>query len=251
MVQQDVFGKQRELVMALQRFGETQHALTLEAQQRVLQAQQQAQYLLWGIGTGVFLLGLVLGFAVTRAISRAEKVLAHEKAQADHAARHDPLTGLLNRRGFEDALARWRERDALTGGTHTLVLIDLDKFKPVNDQAGHAAGDALLKRLAGIFRDNTRPLDLVARLGGDEFAVVLHGLDAEPATQVAERIRQAVQDFTFEWEGRQFRLGASMGLVAFSARVTPAEWSEVMRHADEACYQAKRAGRNRVCQSSM
>jgi diguanylate cyclase (GGDEF)-like protein len=249
MVQQDVFAKQRELVAALQRFGNTQHALTLQAQQRALQAHQQARSVLWGMGAGIFLLGLVLGVAVTRAISRAEWVLVRDKAQADHAARHDPLTGLLNRRGFDDALARWRDGDVGTDAVHSLVLIDLDKFKPVNDQAGHAAGDALLKRLAGIFLDNTRPKDLVARLGGDEFALVLRGLDAEAATQVAERIRQLVHDFTFEWQGQHFQLGTSMGLVAFSARTTPAEWSDIMRLADDACYQAKHAGRNRVCRA--
>ena len=242
-----VFALQRDLVAALQRFGDSQHALTLQAQQRALHAHGQARSVLWGMGAGIFLLGLVLGVAVTRSISRAEVVLARDKARADFAASHDALTGLLNRRGFDDALGQWRQSPSATAPEHTLMLIDLDKFKPVNDQAGHAAGDAVLKRLADIFRNSTRPQDLVARLGGDEFAIVLHGMPLAAATDVAERVRQTVHDFTFEWQGQHFQLGTSIGIVAFDATAPQQAWSTTMRLADEACYEAKHAGRNRVC----
>lgn len=247
-----VFALQRELVAALQRFGESQHALTLQAQERALDAHQQARSVLWGMGAGIFLLGLGLGYGVTRAISRAELVLAREKERADFAAGHDALTGLLNRRGFERELEAWREQSPpSTECTHTLMLIDLDKFKPVNDRAGHAAGDAALKRLADIFRDGTRPQDLVARLGGDEFGVVLKDMDIDAAAEVAERLRQTVQDFTFEWQGQHFQLGTSIGMAEFLAQQNGEEWSATMRLADEACYDAKHAGRNRVCRAML
>jgi diguanylate cyclase (GGDEF)-like protein len=246
-----VFALQRDLVGALQRFGDSQHTLTLHAQERALHAHSQARSVMLGMGAGIFLLGLVLGATVTRSISRAEGVLTRDKARADFAAKHDALTGLLNRRGFDDALSDWRQSPLDPASVHTLMLIDLDKFKPVNDQAGHAAGDALLKRLADIFRNSTRPQDLVARLGGDEFAIVLHGMPLTASTEVAERVRQTVHDFTFDWQGQHFQLGTSIGIVAFDATAPQSDWSTTLRLADEACYEAKHKGRNRVCSASV
>lgn len=251
LAEQRVFAQQRELVQALQAFGDSQHALSQQAQARVDAAHASARGVLWSIGVGIFVLGIGLGVGVTRAISKAEQVLAQDKARADHAARHDPLTGLLNRRGFEHALAPLRtaaQADAARRQRrHSLLLIDLDRFKPINDQAGHAAGDAVLKRLADLFRAAVRPQDLVARLGGDEFAVVLLDLPAQAAVEVAERIRQTIQDFTFDWHGQRFQLGTSIGLVDFAEGTTDEAWSDVLKRADDACYQAKRSGRNRVC----
>lgn len=239
-----ILPQQRALVQALQDFADSQHQLTLQAQERVQQAHVSARRLLWGMGAGVFLLGLILGVGVTLAISRAELLQQREKERADHAARHDALTGLLNRRGFEHALAQWRH--SCPCERHSLLLLDLDRFKPINDQAGHAAGDAVLQRLAELFRTATRPQDLIARLGGDEFAVVLRGLSGAAALEVAQRIRQTVQDFNFEWQGQRFKLGTSIGVTAFELQGGAQAWSETLRRADEACYQAKHGGRNQV-----
>lgn len=103
-----------------------------------------------------------------------------------------------------------------------------------------------LQALAQLLRDQVRPQDIVARLGGDEFAVVLVGLDADQATQVGQRIRDAVADFSFEWGGRTFRLGTSIGVATVLTGAAEAAWSHAMKAADEACYEAKRRGRGQV-----
>jgi diguanylate cyclase (GGDEF)-like protein len=249
-----VFELQRKLVMELQVFGNQQHAITLQTQQQALDTQHHARSMLLGLGAVLFVLGMTLGTGVIRFISRFEKALDAEKQRAESEARHDPLTGLLNRRGFEAELTRWGLQHPLKGkdghdghDVHALLLIDLDKFKPINDQAGHEAGDAVLQRISELFQSGTRPQDLVARLGGDEFAIVLHQMNADKAMEVAQRLRQTVQDFTFDWHDLHFKLGTSMGLVEFSSRVSTAQWSDAMRRADDACYEAKHQGRNRVC----
>jgi diguanylate cyclase (GGDEF)-like protein len=147
-------------------------------------------------------------------------------------------------------LARWndpKQTDGTPDKQHVLLLIDLDTFKPVNDVAGHEAGDVVLRRMAKLFQDETRPQDVVARLGGDEFAIVLRDMDEQSALEVAQRVRQTVHDFTFEWRDHHFKLGTSIGLVVFAAYPTADSWSKTMRQADDACYEAKHQGRNQVC----
>lgn len=187
-----------------------------------------------------------MGFVVARVIRRAEDVLRTEPEHADRGAHTDALTGLVNRRGFERAQQQWR-RTAQPGGVHALLLIDLDRFTPINDEAGHDAGDAALRRIAALMRDHVRPQDAVARLGDDEFAILLHRRDAAQAVAVAERLRDAIAGLGFEWGGRRFVLGASIGVAAFDAGHTADDdWSRVLKAADDACYRAKRAGRYQV-----
>jgi len=164
--------------------------------------------------------------------------------QLSHQATHDPLTGLINRREFERRLGRVvasaRESDA----THGLCYLDLDRFKTVNDTCGHVAGDALLRQLAGVLRGELRARDTLARLGGDEFAVLVEHCELEQARRIAEGLRLAVQNFRFTWEGAEFSLGVSIGLVEITSSC-PSE-SDAVRAADNACYRAKHAGRNRL-----
>jgi len=219
----------------------------LAREQQAVRAEQQAvlRTLLW-LGVTIFGFGLAAGFVVARVIRRAEDVLHAEREKAERAAHTDALTGLLNRRGFERAQQQWR-RTAQPGEVHALLLIDLDRFKPINDEAGHDAGDAALRRIAALMRDHVRPQDAVARLGGDEFAILLHRRDAAQAVAVAERLRDAIAGLGFEWGGRRFVLGASIGVAAFDAGHTADDdWSRVIKAADDACYRAKRAGRNQV-----
>jgi diguanylate cyclase (GGDEF)-like protein len=250
LVDHQVFELQRKLVQELQLFGNQQHQMTVQLQQHALATRESGRLLLLGVGGVLFVLGLTLGVGVTQFISRFENALAQEKQRAENEARHDPLTGLLNRRGFEAALARWndpKQTDGTPDKQHVLLLIDLDKFKPVNDVAGHEAGDVVLRRMAKLFQDETRPQDVVARLGGDEFAIVLRDMDEQSALEVAQRVRQTVHDFTFEWRDHHFKLGTSIGLVVFAAYPTADSWSKTMRQADDACYEAKHQGRNQVC----
>ncbi|WP_159015781.1 diguanylate cyclase domain-containing protein [Cognatiluteimonas profundi] len=159
-------------------------------------------------------------------------------------ANHDALTGLDNRRAFEFRLERAVANAAEQGSRHSLLYFDLDFFKAVNDQAGHVAGDELLRQLAAVLRKQLRDSDMLARLGGDEFAVLLSNCTRQQAACASEKIRSAVATFTFLWEGAEFRIGASIGRVDF--RDGAMTVSELLVHADEMCYLAKTSGRNQV-----
>ena len=161
------------------------------------------------------------------------------------AATHDALTGLVNRREFESrveaALVSARNSDR----QHVVCYLDLDQFKIVNDSCGHAAGDALLKQLAGVLQAKLRESDTLARLGGDEFGVLLQGCSLERARLIAADLLAAVRDHRLMWEGRAFAVGVSIGLVAVT--VDTGGRAEIFAAADAACYSAKEQGRNRVC----
>ncbi|WEK03537.1 MAG: PAS domain S-box protein [Candidatus Devosia phytovorans] len=157
-----------------------------------------------------------------------------------HSASHDNLTGLPNRAAFDRALnaAVGTTRD---GRTHCLLYIDLDRFKPVNDTAGHAAGDALLKQIAQTIRGCCRSHDVPARIGGDEFAVVLNDCPGDGGRAVADKIVRAIAALAFQWAGRDYPISASVGVTMITeAQPTPLGF---MGEADAACYAAKARGR--------
>ncbi|AXA68289.1 EAL domain-containing protein [Pseudomonas oryzihabitans] len=164
--------------------------------------------------------------------------------ELSYNASHDALTGLYNRLKFEQELdAAWQQAQA---GTiqHALCFIDLDRFKVVNDSAGHAAGDLLLRELGTLLRDSLRGSDAVARIGGDEFALLLRDCDLVQAETVAEKLIASIGAVRFNWQNRIYDVGASAGIVAITAETrSPAE---LMSQADVACYTAKHAGRNRA-----
>lgn len=164
--------------------------------------------------------------------------------ELSYNASHDALTGLYNRLKFEQELdAAWQQAQA---GTiqHALCFIDLDRFKVVNDSAGHAAGDLLLRELGTLLRDSLRGSDAVARIGGDEFALLLRDCDLVQAETVAEKLIASIGAVRFNWQNRIYDVGASAGIVAITAETrNPAE---LMSQADVACYTAKHAGRNRA-----
>jgi diguanylate cyclase len=165
------------------------------------------------------------------------------RRQLEHAALHDPLTGIANRKAFDHALAT-AAGQARGGHAMSLLMVDLDRFKPINDSAGHAAGDAMLRHVSQVLVRHVRERDVVARLGGDEFGLLLDGCDAERAQTVAEKIRRAVASIALPWEGRELTVGASLGVATWSPdRAAPADW---LAAADAACYAAKHAGRNTV-----
>ncbi|MEO0974243.1 MAG: EAL domain-containing protein [Pseudomonadota bacterium] len=166
-------------------------------------------------------------------------------AELAHQARHDTLTGLPNRRAFEQALEDLARPSAVIAYPLTIGLIDLDKFKAVNDSAGHAAGDALLQRVADTIRGCVRERDMVVRLGGDEFAVLLRRCDGETGSSIAEVVRARIEDLGFTWEGTAHQVGASIGVVTLTT--PPESLEEALRHADAACFAAKDRGRNQVC----
>ncbi|WP_119155097.1 EAL domain-containing protein [Caldimonas tepidiphila] len=159
-------------------------------------------------------------------------------------ASHDVLTGLVNRREFEVRLRRALASGERGTTTHALLYLDLDQFKVVNDNCGHPAGDELLRQVSRQLGLHLRERDTLARLGGDEFAVILEHCDAEHALGVANKLLRTVREFRFAWQGSIYRIGVSIGVVPFPAGVPTLE--ELLRHADQACYAAKEAGRNRA-----
>ena len=183
--------------------------------------------------------GVVIGAVLVFHDVTEQRRLSEE---INYQASHDPLTGLLNRRAFEQKLQALAEDPEPR--SHALLYLDLDQFKVVNDTCGHAAGDALLKQLAGVMQARLRRSDILARLGGDEFAVILPCCPFEQALACAEKLRQAVQDFRFSWQGNTFAVGVSIGLVPFHGGQQ--EMAEVLSAADQACFAAKDSGRNRV-----
>ena len=167
-----------------------------------------------------------------------------EEALRQWEAEHDPLTGLLNRRGFErrleEALADCRK----TGTPSALILFDLDHFKPINDEGGHALGDEMLRRIAQVVAWEVRRSDHVARQGGDEFAVLLPSCTHAQATGIAESLRDAVRDVAVSHEEKDYRVTLSLGVA--SLEETDQRIDEVIGRADAASYAAKRQGRDRV-----
>ncbi|GAB3317085.1 GGDEF domain-containing protein [Luteimonas notoginsengisoli] len=188
------------------------------------------------------LLGMVVTFRNVTASTRLARELAYH-------ANHDPLTGLQNRRAFQAQLQRAIGDARLFGTGNALLYLDLDRFKAVNDSGGHLAGDELLRQLALMLRKQLREHDTVARLGGDEFAVLLVNSIPANAISVAEKIRNAVVDFVFAWNGGEYRIGTSIGLVEFDDGERSVD--ALIALADRMCYIAKDAGRNRVAVHSV
>ena len=181
-------------------------------------------------------------------IWRVGRVLTQRRDFEDRLAwqaTHDELTGIVNRRAFE---ARLRQALTPTRGdvpaACALVFIDLDQFKIINDTCGHAAGDAMLRRIGPTLQKLLGPDDLLARLGGDEFGILLIRADLDRVAFVSEAVRAAVEQVEFLWDGRRFAVTASIGLVHDHAGAISPE--EMMSKADIACLLAKEKGRNRV-----
>ena len=164
--------------------------------------------------------------------------------ELNYQARHDDLTGLINRRAFEEyldeAIAKARHEHFM----HDLCFIDLDQFKIVNDTLGHPVGDQLLKQVAQVLEQQLRKGDLLARLGGDEFALILECCEPEAAVKLAEELLSALEAAPFSWDDRSFHVGCSIGIVPITP--TSGDSADLMRIADAACYYAKEQGRNRV-----
>ncbi len=159
-------------------------------------------------------------------------------------ASHDILTGLVNRREFENRLERALKSARARETSYALLHIDLDQFKIVNDSCGHNAGDALLGQLGALLKSKIRWRDTIARLGGDEFGVLLESCSLEEAMKTAELLRVAIGDYKFMWDDRAFRLGASVGVVPITA--DNEDVAALLSAADGACATAKESGRNRV-----
>lgn len=190
------------------------------------------------VGVDVIISAFGLAFGATAMVTR--RLHLH----LDHLASHDPLTGLPNRHAVVEAAARETARSARLGYPLSVLLLDIDHFKPVNDTHGHDAGDAVLRAFAVAAASGLRRDDVLGRYGGEEFLALLPNADREAALAVGERIRAAVGAMTVDHAGRTITVTVSIGV----AEVPPrgGVWNDIMRAADAALYEAKRGGRDRV-----
>ncbi len=184
-----------------------------------------------------------LGSCVLRYLRQGEADAEDLSALAD-LARRDALTGLANRRAFEESLQREVARARRTGDALAVVALDIDHFKRVNDTHGHAAGDVALAEVAQRAQRALRAEDLLARIGGEELAALLPGATLASAAEVAERIRRAVCDTAIPVSDTALDLTVSLGCAALHAEEREA--AALLARADARLYDAKRAGRNRV-----
>ena len=208
-----------------------------------------AAILIWWVqtpdGDAIYFIDAIVAIGITCGVVFALKT--HVVSLIDQlrfASRTDPLTGVLNRRAFEEALEEHATRGNRFGEPFVLALIDLDHFKQVNDRLGHAAGDRALVRFAQIVLEEKRHDDALGRLGGEEFGLLLADTDLDGAHSFADRLRATIRAITADDEAR---LSVSIGLAPFA----PGELLEhLLRDADAGLYAAKAAGRNRVVISS-
>jgi diguanylate cyclase (GGDEF)-like protein len=194
--------------------------------------------------------GIQLTQQMVSRVDRAERELEDLRLRQEYAAKlayhasHDPLTTLVNRLEFENRLKLALHTAASHERQHVVMYLDLDQFKVVNDTAGHAAGDHLLRQVSSLLKRQVREGDTLARLGGDEFGVLLENCPLQEAIPIAEDLRQCVADFRFVYEGGSFTVGVSIGLVQVADGML--NLTDVLSAADAACYMAKDKGRNRV-----
>jgi diguanylate cyclase (GGDEF)-like protein len=183
-----------------------------------------------------------VGLLALVARSFLEKVWEIE--EVSQRARTDALTGLANRRSFDEQLRRVLAETDRFGGTSSLIIVDIDLFKNVNDTYGHEAGDAVLRQVGKILSEGVRTVDICARYGGEEIAILLPQTPIAGATELAERLRNAIADRAVLFEGAAIRVTASFGIAGYPETVPHGDW--LFPAADRAMYLAKSSGRNCV-----
>lgn len=239
--EQEIFDRIRSIAMPRQRDIATQVSALLELQRKQTEeAVQSAEIsylsvrnLMAGLGATALLLGMsIAGFVIRR--------VSHQARQLADQAMFDPLTGLANRCLLHDRLEHEIEISKREHQSFGVVLMDLDRFKEVNDTLGHNVGDELLREVGRRLKETVRAEDTVARLGGDEYVVLIHNLEPKGAPFIANKVLSAL-DKPFHWQNQSIDIGASLGLSFYPAQCTDA--SGLLRCADIAMYVAKRAGK--------
>ncbi|RWA96403.1 GGDEF domain-containing protein [Mesorhizobium sp.] len=192
-----------------------------------------------------FIYPLIRGQVREEGKLRAMTVSLSARSQTlEQAALTDGLTGMQNRRYFDDALREYLDEFGRIDKPVGLMILDLDHFKQVNDTHGHDVGDEVLRAVAQCVRGMTRYHDVVARLGGEEFAVVTPNMDAELLARFAERIRKAIANMSILSGNVRLKVTTSVGLAVWDRKESAEDF---YRRADRQLYEAKKQGRNRVC----
>lgn len=194
---------------------------------------------------GVSLNNAMLYTSLERKVADRTEELAQANRRLARLSLTDVLTGLANRRRFEEMLTSEWQRGTRSEAPLALLMVDIDRFKPYNDRYGHMAGDRCLRRVAAVLSRRLRDVDLVARFGGDEFAVVMPGTGLDAAVETAERLREAVEVFVDERRDGRQPVTVSVG-VAATVPTPDARPQTLTETADRQLYRAKRAGRNRI-----
>ncbi len=173
-----------------------------------------------------------------------ENISEHKRIEQKliHLATHDELTGELNRREFEQRAEMLLKSSQEKKHEHTLLFMDLDQFKVINDNCGHAAGDELLCELSAMLKNKLRARDTFARLGGDEFGVLVEHCSLENAKRIVDIIKAAVQDYEFKCNEQSFTVGISIGMAAIDEKST--DLQSLMAKADSECYREKKEKAN-------
>ena len=184
---------------------------------------------------------LAEAMAAQAALSISNARLYHQTLELSYT---DALTGVANRRQLFLRLEQELSRSLRFGDELSILMIDLDQFKLINDTSGHLAGDQLLSQLALVMAEQLRGGDILARLGGDEFGILVHETSPEGAEALAERLRARIEGYIYVWQQRSYTISASLGVVLLDR--PGMTLADVLSHADAACYMAKDRGRNRV-----
>jgi diguanylate cyclase (GGDEF)-like protein len=233
-----IFEKIRQLAIPKQRLiAEQVMELVFLQREQAKAALNQEQESYTNARNLMLLLG---GLATALAILIAMFVISHVTKQAallEHQALHDELTGLANRLLFQDRLNESVLRGQRQGMSFSVVLLDLDRFKMVNDSMGHNAGDLLLREVARRLKNNVRKMDTVARLGGDEFVIILESLEYEQVIKFAEKLTTVISD-PFLLLGKEIKIGISMGIASYPDHGQ--DCITLVNRADIAMYEAKR-----------
>ena len=183
----------------------------------------------------------VIGYQMAATLQHLQRF-----SSVENMANYDTLTNLYNRRYFEEKLRVEAKRSFPNSKPISLIMVDIDHFKKVNDTFGHPEGDMILREIASLLKKSVREGDTVARYGGEEFILILPGASIEASSMIAERIRQSVESTRFDVRKAQLNLSVSLGISSFPIHRASSD-GELIKMADQALYEAKRGGRNRVC----
>lgn len=181
----------------------------------------------------------------SKTIEQQKEELVAKNRQLEKMARIDMMTGLYNRMSFTEETEKELARTRRTGNDSTIVLLDLDNIKKINDQYGHPAGDQVLVAVAELIKSQLRSVDLAARFGGDEFALLLPDTDLQGALKVADKVRLAIANHYFPLDDENLRITASFGVAVLNSG-DDQSFNSLYQEADQALYRAKNEGRNRV-----
>jgi len=242
-----IFDKIRKLAIPKQRLiaEQVKKLVSLQQEQATMalnegqSSYKQARYLMLLLGGVATILGILIAIFVISHVTKQAKLLEHQ-------ALHDELTGLANRLLFDDHLKTAIIRGQRQAMSFSVILIDLNRFKAVNDSFGHNVGDLLLQEVARRLKNNVRKIDTVARLGGDEYVVILESLDSEQVIQFTEKLERTISQ-PFLLAGHEIDVGVSMGIASYPDHGQ--DCATLVNRADIAMYEAKRKNIPYVCYS--